>query len=811
LNTGLENEFCTLAWKISASLRHFVDDASRPQLVDHESVLNCIDKLIQDDRHSTAKARLQAWRDRVTSGLKGACQWLKGGTEKVLFLDTPLGTTVHPQEITDEVLRRCELAFATAPPDSMADDFMYKYSHFIDMHQVFLELVTGDDFRKAASQKLDGAVGTDGWHGRELQCLPDPAWDSVATLFNLIESVGRWPVALKTGIVAALVKKIQGGKTHLRLLSIMPRLTRAWSSLRARQLTEWSLKWLPRQLSGGVRGRGTLTASVPLVLAFTKAQLLKEPLYGATLDLTSCFDKICVSLAVRVLRSFGLPEALARTIIAMYEDLPRIVRVGRASSREFHGKLGILQGCALSCLLLNGIFTVWIRHVEANIGEHQLCILSGYLDDRCLAARPASALQRILELTRGFDDDIGALWNIPKCQLFGTPAAEDWDMLDAILPQAERPHRPWSLGYSLPTAPCSIDDMSTARQVGKRYEKAIVTARRAACLPHDIRALAIEVCVPTQFGYGAEFVPPTPSEAKCLTQAIRAALFGESRVTACAGVVWTVLYKGHKLLPECVIIRNCIALLFAIARHSDAQMRADLDFIWHSVRHRRRTRSESPFHVLAEYCHKLGWTWAAPTVIHVASVHEERDVDLALTDWPEIAHYIREHCRAYLLGSSTAGSRFDTQGLEGGADFAATRAVLDSSSMTFLEKGVLRTILTGSCVTPSRLVAAGRLTDAQAVCVHCGSEVESLGHRFWRCAAWLHVRAAHDLADFAEDDFPRCLTRCGLLPLGCALGKQRLMKIQKYMVAVTLAASRSPEAVRQLELAGCCKHVRGSR
>ena len=100
------------------------------------------------------------------------------------------------------------------------------------------------------------------------------------------------------------------------------------------------------------------------------------------------------------------------------------------------------------------------------------------------------------------------------------------------------------------------------------------------------------------------------------------------------------------------------------------------------------------------------------------------------------------------------------------------------------------------------MLASRRLTEQQAHCVHCPAKVvESTGHRYWKCSRWEPLRDELGPDDFDEADWPRCLTRSGVVPRGCPLSAARTMDIQRPMTRITQAIAVSPAAKQQHELA----------
>eukprot|EP00972_Heterocapsa_arctica_P070681 10440706-Heterocapsa_arctica.AAC.1 len=75
-------------------------------------------------------------------------------------------------------------------------------------------------------------------------------------------------------------------------------------------------------------------------------------------------------------------------------------------------------------------------------------------------------------------------------------------------------------------------------------------ASRARLLPHDMRYRALLACFAAQFGYGSEYELPDKERMPPLETALERALWGTRRRSRSKVIVWTVLYKGHAMLPK---------------------------------------------------------------------------------------------------------------------------------------------------------------------------------------------------------------------------------------------------------------------
>ena len=175
----------------------------------------------------------------------------------------------------------------------------------------------------------------------------------------------------------------------------------------------------------------------------------------------------------------------------------------------------------------------------------------------------------------------------------------------------------------------------------------------------------------------------------------------------------------------------------------------------------------------------------------------------------KISHAIRDMLRTRALNNV---SRWDMAGVQNGIDYDKTRALLQDTSFSFLNNGILRTILAGAVWSPSRMLAGGKLTPAAAACVHCTAGVpETLGHRYALCPTWSQIRLDHGVTQAELESYPRCLSRCGIVPLGHQIGKAQAKSLQRMMVCITRHIIDSAEAQKQYKTARGCKDARSQR
>ena len=758
----------------------------------------------------TAKVlRLKRWREKVAHSLQNACRWARGEQIQLTHLDSPQGLAVHPQDLVDEVKRRSCEQFEYRPDEHKRAQFMKELSASIQHHSVAIPPIEPSCLRKYVLRKRSGAVGADGWHADELKLLPNAAWQLLTEICTMAETTGEWPRALTCSLTVGLRKPGPASKgIRLRLLRIMSRIMRGWASMRCADLKLWIQDWTPKELYGGIPQKGTDTASAPVAVAMTEAILKNKPKIGASLDYTACFDKIDPFLAILVLEALGLPPPLCRALRGLYKSIRCICRVGPAATSAFSAFIGIIQGCAFSCILLNGLMATWVWAVHRHLGEEYVRIhevlFSVYLDDRNLLANTTEAMQKIFTFGDYFDGLINSELNESKCQIYSSPVVSIETYKD-VLPQAERTDRPWSLGFTLPARGIAAGDKAQART-----EKAVESAKKLSVLPHDIRVQTIVAVFPSQLSYGNEYTLPDDASIRALKKALEQALWGTARRARSSSIMWTVLYPGHAVLPEQVTAMRCVRFLRTVAHKTEPNTKNIFVELWTSDSN--ESNHATPIQAAQVAFARQGWKWIAPFCLLIEGKNGNIRIDIENDEWQAAAHGLREACRWKLLQDPKLHERWDLRGTENGIDYNQSRQLLCSSQLSFLQKGYLRTLLTGAVWTPSRMLAAKRLTEEEACCIHCSSgEVESLGHRFWKCPRWAAIRQALNLADFDEETWPRCLTRCGVVPSGCALRFSQTKSIHTMMVKITATEAECPHAQHQHQLAARCDTGRTRR
>ena len=98
---------------------------------------------------------------------------------------------------------------------------------------------------------------------------------------------------------------------------------------------------------GFMPGKGTIDAVFILTRLQEEYVDKERKLYMCFVDLEKALDRVPRRVLERAMRKRGIPQAMVRAVMSLYEGAKRRVRVGLELS-EFEVKIGVHQGSALS-------------------------------------------------------------------------------------------------------------------------------------------------------------------------------------------------------------------------------------------------------------------------------------------------------------------------------------------------------------------------------------------------------------------------------------------------------------------------------
>ena len=139
---------------------------------------------------------------------------------------------------------------------------------------------------------------------------------------------------------------------------------------------------------GFMPGKGTIDAV--FILRQLQEEYLDKPkkLYMCFVDLERAFDRVPRKVLEWAMRKRGIPEAMVRAVMSLFEGAKTRVRVGLKLSEEFEVKVGVHQGSTLSPLLFVIVVDMITESVRNGLMSEML-----YADDLVLASETMEGLR----------------------------------------------------------------------------------------------------------------------------------------------------------------------------------------------------------------------------------------------------------------------------------------------------------------------------------------------------------------------------------------------------------------------------------
>ena len=135
--------------------------------------------------------------------------------------------------------------------------------------------------------------------------------------------------------------------------------------------------WTHSSLFGGLPGKSAMSELITLTAQHDDPHHLSTTI---ALDYKEAFARLSPFTCIAILEILGLPKAIADVLRDMYATLTRWVRVGMAASSSFSANhTGIIEGCAMSVALINGLMHVWASWITSQLPDLHLGV---FLDDR---------------------------------------------------------------------------------------------------------------------------------------------------------------------------------------------------------------------------------------------------------------------------------------------------------------------------------------------------------------------------------------------------------------------------------------------
>ena len=711
------------------------------------------------------------------------------------MLKRPDGSLTGNVQEMDTLLRAAWLPIFAKHTDEQpapsVDPFMAHYGAFIPCQPQTLEPLTARQLLTALRKMSKvGAAGLDGWKPRKLQALPAIFVVHLASLFELIELTGVWPVALCSAGVTLIPKGEGAEPLQQRPLTVMPVVYRVWAAARCRECMTWQESWIDQTQHGCRPKHGTTDALLQVASELEAAMLNGEELHGAALDFSKCFDNIPIAIAIAVMNKLGLSSRILDPMIGMYAALTRRFKVRGFVGEEFTTTNGIMQGCPLSVLLLNAM----VRVLTAATPDVAPSLRSqSYVDDITWVTHTRDELRLAFTRLEPFLRLTQEVLNEKKTYVFGMNCQPEVTWLGAKLPT-----KPIIkiLGVKFNFSEGGVNYPISAEEIAETQK--CLDRIRLNKLPFWARSLTIGGLAIGKLAYGAEVRYLEPTQERAARSSITAAIWNKPGRHRTPGVILTLLCKGHVVDSTQSFITARVLRWLRTARNDPSLIARAWD-CRELHGDRNLITGRGPAGLLLLSIRRLRATWDTARVIPFPD--ELGSFDILSCSVGEFSHALRESARRMVYkqvrsdhARTQNGIPLDgplmTLGLPMSVDRARTLGLYNEPTASNEDKGLLRSIFAYAVWTAELL---SKLPDSKCVsptCTFCGAADETLDHLFWECPVRTVARQTLSPELFGADGscialgWPRHARHCGIVNDEKAFP---ILSAQRSMLAVLRA------------------------
>ena len=655
---------------------------------------------------------------------------------------------------------------ANSEPDFAAFEARYRVHLDAMATPIDLPPVTGAElYTQVKRMSTESSPGLDGFTVRELQLLPECAWNFMAQLLTACEESQFLPESYLWASTAMLPK--DGGQVPLkhRPITLFVLLWRVYSGARWQQIQSWQESFVHRWVCGARKGHTMSEVLLPLFLDIEQAHVNgdESPVFGCFLDYTKYFDFFSYEFTWSFLQRIGWPPRVLALMRPLYAGLTRVLKIGSSFGEPFRPTNGVGQGCSLSLGIVNAMVTLWMLVIQE---KDPTCRAGAIIDDRNVRTNTCDQLRSVLTESAHFDELSGHSMNTSKTVVFSTSVKgrKQLSKLRVRGVSFKQSHVVKILGQQLSVVKATRREMANAVV---REARVALGRVPALSLPQDDAQRVIESAViPTITSGAGLFTFPSISLLRSCRAAAVKAVWGTKRGNRAAELVLALTTKAHRVDPfsacaysyiqdirrtlircpdvteqfcqilnhyqvsEVPVSAKCmngpVQHLRTVLWYLDMELTSDL---------RIHRDGRVPFQWLEQ---QDGW-WGHELREHVRQ-SLVADVQTRVTkeqpdrkDMQDLTTQLDfDACRALLLGKTYPGSSRPSQHSQQDSDTPRNPAEAAGEPLSGLERHRLKTILTGSVRTNHRLAAAGIIESPGCnFCAECIREDHE--HLFWHC------------------------------------------------------------------------------
>ena len=354
-----------------------------------EPLQSLISQEYKQAKRDCGQKRLKAWKARLQSSEKQCYKWVQGWAKvETLPMKRSDGRyTIDRTQQLQEILNEWIPIFQKFKQEKpQVQTFIEHFGPNMRYQDMSLCDITGPSLVSAAKATSPSSHSLDNWKPEELTML---AWwypvifDDLASIYNRIEALGRWPKQLMDAYTSLIPKddNLEDVRpTDFRPITVLSSIYRLYAKTRFGPLLQWQEGWVTEQVFGCRPGRSAETMALHIAMDLeSKGYTGNQFIAGVSYDCRKAFDLIPIEIAMKTMKIRGCHPRILRAVQGLYTDLRRVFRLNGAAGQWWTSSNGLVQGDPISMVMLNSLVTCVIESTN-RIPVEGLTVRS-YADD----------------------------------------------------------------------------------------------------------------------------------------------------------------------------------------------------------------------------------------------------------------------------------------------------------------------------------------------------------------------------------------------------------------------------------------------
>ena len=630
-------------------------------------------------------------------------------------------------------------------------------------------ILASDITAMLARMSVHSSRGPDSWSVGELRDLPEIAMVQIAMLFAHCEAKSAWPDIFCVVHTSLIQKVSDPGPSQVRPIGVTAVLYRTWSALRFRGLQSWVEQVYPSGVTAYRAGYDSQVINAIRSDEIEKAVLEGREQHLVSFDLRKAFDHTPHKILEQICRRAGMPERILALILYRLRTQRQHWKIRGVLSGPRCMQRGVIQGCALSCMLFNLVMMPVLWQIRL---DPLATPIQAHADDLLIQEQDTQAIQRSIALLMRYLQCVQIPLQPSKTQYLcvcpsGDGKVEVGDASIQMSPQIR------VLGQSLCTRIPRCGTLSFAERSRKYLQRVANLKSLRLCSTVRLRMLQT-MCTPVLTYSPLQICPlDIPGNLRSDTLDV---LWPRLPGHRSAVLLFCFLTPAHVVDPVMSLVYNLIRAIRQVSQVLQGQTDRCLP---------SRYVRAGPVTLLLDTLEQLG--------IYTSQGFRVQDIEGRVHSLlppaepdrtKEWKHKWRVLVRAGFL-RTVKDTRTSLKHMATEHDRLATRLlyqVMDCPHWAYH----LALVIGGAQITQeSRHRQDPNLSD---VCPHCDSGLpESVEHRFWECPSWNSIR---DLwTPPPRETLQDCFALHAIVPLQHGLTLEQIMRTQAMLCHISLEAA----------------------